>query len=349
MPTEGRRSVEGMATTLEPYAARICWNSKNWVCPTGEAAKIESPTNYAPMFGFGHEEWLFNYQWVIGGWKYGFLQPVNKSLRKVLGETIDVRLYTISPHARWFYVGHIRQCEVLTEEVASKARAEFRRRGWLRDMNAQIRKVGGEKKGLDYTHALLVFNVRFRPKEATLYDPMIPVGAKDSIRRVRRYSLVHLRGRLAAVEKQWATRVGTIELRSTGKRRRAAIAPGEVNLVHGQLQNDLCDLLVKRYGKGAVVMEEGFADLKVRRRGKVTLIEVKSDSRPRHAIREALGQLLEYAYVSQREGEPIADLVVVGPGEMDGLAEAYLRHLRDERGLPIRYVCFRRGMDAVEL
>src|SRR5262249_33983283 len=162
-----------------------------------------------------------------------------------------------------FYVGHIRRCEILPEDIARAARAELKRRGWFRDMAAQVRRIGGNEDGLKYDRATPPFNVRFRMGDATLYDPMVPVGARDGVRRLRRYTLVHLGDDLPTVENEWTRRVGTTERRGIGKRRRSAVSPGEVDLVHGQLQNELYDVLVRRYGKEAVIMEEDFTDLKV--------------------------------------------------------------------------------------
>ena len=324
---------------MDRYVARICWNSKSWVRPTGEAALAESGT-YAATMGFGHEEWLFNFEWI--------LQPVGKSRKKLAGRTIDVKLYTITPDGEWFYAGHLKSCEVLDEEAASAARREFKKRGWLKDMLAQVKHVGGERKGLTDNEAIWVFNVRYKQADAVAYDPMVPVGPKDAIRQLRRYVLVRSEG-LKTVERQWATRVGTTELRPTGKQAREAVPAREVDLAHNQLQNELFQLLVKKFGKRAVEMESGFADIRLRRSGAVVLIEVKSDSRPRVAIREALGQLLQYAYVAQQRGEKVTDLIVAGPGELSALDRGFLEHLRKHRRLPIRYLCVRRGLASIDL
>jgi hypothetical protein len=125
---------------------------------------------------------------------------------------------------------------------------------------------------------------------------------------------------------------------------REGIPAREADLVHNQLQNELFELLVDKFGKDAVEMESGFADIRVRRGGKLVLIEIKSDPRPRFAIRAALGQLIEYAYVAQKNGDECTDLVVAGPGELSPLDVAYLDYLRRERRLPIRYACVRRGI-----
>src|SRR5947207_208950 len=115
---------------MDAYLARICWNSRGWTEPTGEASKSESGT-YAARTGIGHEEWLFDPGAILEGWQYGFLQPVSKSRDRLAGETIDVRLFTISPESRWFYVGRLRSCEVLTQEGAEVARRAFKESGRL--------------------------------------------------------------------------------------------------------------------------------------------------------------------------------------------------------------------------
>ena len=94
------------------YTARICWNSNQWRFPSGEAPHLEEGS-YVVDAGFGHEEWLFNFAWLIDGFHYAFLQPVNKSFETVTGETIDVLLYTISPSGDRLYAGEISKCEVL--------------------------------------------------------------------------------------------------------------------------------------------------------------------------------------------------------------------------------------------
>lgn len=345
--TAEARSLGPMAR--EAYLARLCWNSSNWVRPTGEAARSEQGVTYNAKMGFGHEEWLFNYQWILDGWKYAFLQPVNKSLAKVQGKILDVRLYTISSDRHWYYVGHLRSCEVLTEQAADRARREVKRRGWFKDMMSQLRQVGGDLAGLEYDDATMLFNVRFRPAEAEIYDPMVPVGERDAIRKLRRYTLVKVQDDLRKVEREWTSRVAATGLRPTGKLARRGIPPREIDLVQNQLQNELVTLLSARYGKKSVTMEEGFVDIKLARADAVTLIEIKSDSRPRHAIRQGLGQLLEYAFVTEEAGESIHELIVVGPGELTARDKKYLDHLRKHRGLPFRYVCFRSGMDHVDI
>lgn len=331
-------AAPGAAKAHQNYFGKLCWNTRNWIRPSGDAAQVENPDTYASRMGFGHEEWLFNFNWLVDGWKYSFLQPVNKSLARLEGKTIDVRLFTVGGAKGWFYVGEISQCEVLTLEQAEYARDQFKARGWLRDMEKHVRAVGGDAGGLRESNPRTVFNIRFRRKNAELYDPPVPMDDADAIRKIKRYSLVPAES-APKVDEQWSSRVAATKARPTGKIPRKAIAAGQADLVHNAMQNELVARLRAKYGNDAVVVEEGFVDIRLRDKPRLVFVEIKPDARPRHALREALGQLLEYEFVSAADGEPPTELVVAGPGELSQQDLDYLHHLQKRWSLPIRYVC----------
>jgi len=51
-----------------------------------------------------------------------------------------------------------------------------------------------------------------------------------------------------------------------------------------------------------VILESDDVDITIPGEKKTILIEIKTDSNPRVAIREAIGQLLEYAYYRPQTG-----------------------------------------------
>jgi hypothetical protein len=51
---------------MTTYLSRICWNSNGWLFPSGEAKHLEKDS-FVTQVGFGHEEWLLNFAWLIGG------------------------------------------------------------------------------------------------------------------------------------------------------------------------------------------------------------------------------------------------------------------------------------------
>lgn len=66
------------------YLTRLCYNTDNWKKPSGVASAKEIKSSHTSKFGFGHEEWLFRDDWVIDGWRYAFVQGVNKSRKRLL-------------------------------------------------------------------------------------------------------------------------------------------------------------------------------------------------------------------------------------------------------------------------
>ncbi len=134
-------------------------------------------------------------------------------------------------------------------------------------------------------------------------------------------------------------RVGTAELRSEGTQARAGSAASESAQVHNQLQNALFRRLITRFGEQAVVMEEGFADIKVRLpNGSVDLFEVKSDNCPQTAIRAALGQLLEYSYAASTRGQHVRFVVVAAPSPPSASDQQYLAYLDGVVRMDLRYL-----------
>ena len=110
--------------------------------------------------------------------------------------------------------------------------------------------------------------------------------------------------------------------------------------VHNRIQERLFHLLRDAYGPKCVFMEKDFVDLRVSHPDLEALIEVKSDHNPRYAIRQALGQLLDYAFAASKAEDAPADLllVVAAPGEAGDDALAFLNFIQAKTGLDLRYV-----------
>lgn len=111
---------------------------------------------------------------------------------------------------------------------------------------------------------------------------------------------------------------------------------------HNVIQDALIDLLRARHGVTAVASEHptgtgGRADALVRREdGRYELYEIKPAATAADAVRQAMGQLLEYAY--RRGGLEPAALHVVSDAALDERTATYLSRLQSEFGLPIGYL-----------
>jgi len=114
-----------------------------------------------------------------------------------------------------------------------------------------------------------------------------------------------------------------------------------INLKHNILQSALCRRLASEYGADNVGDELLTSlgtkiDVVVRRSdNEFWYYEIKTALSPRACLREAFGQVMEYAYwPGAREAKR---LVICGESPLDGDGEVYLRQLKQRFGLPIDY------------
>jgi hypothetical protein len=114
----------------------------------------------------------------------------------------------------------------------------------------------------------------------------------------------------------------------------------DVDLRHNRLQQILYQRLASQYGKSKVRTElpSGVGtqiDMVVKIKSEYWFYEIKTALTARACLREAIGQLLEYAFWPGAQ-EPTR-LIVVGERPIDKDALRYLRRLRKRFSLPIEY------------
>jgi hypothetical protein len=114
----------------------------------------------------------------------------------------------------------------------------------------------------------------------------------------------------------------------------------DVNLRHMVIQRALFDRLREQYGADNVCCERSSGvgvrvDLIVRSGTEYWFYEVKTGGTARSCIREALGQLLEYAFWPG--AQRATRLIVVGEPPLDSQADEYLKMLREQFDLPLEY------------
>jgi hypothetical protein len=121
---------------------------------------------------------------------------------------------------------------------------------------------------------------------------------------------------------------------------RKAMGETEVARIHNQMQRLLYDALVLTHGSSDVSCEVATAsgrpaDIIVRLLDSYELFEIKTALAPRGCVRQALGQLLEYAFWP---GSPtFSSLWVVGPTPIDDQTQQHLDGLRQRFKLPLHY------------
>lgn len=111
---------------------------------------------------------------------------------------------------------------------------------------------------------------------------------------------------------------------------------------HNNLQTQVYEHLVDQFGEENVGTENpsgpGSVDLVVRQESVFTFYEIKTYSSIRRCIREAIGQLMEYAYWP---GNDYARrLVIVSKNPPSDATKTYFQHLRSTFAIPLFYQQF---------
>lgn len=117
-----------------------------------------------------------------------------------------------------------------------------------------------------------------------------------------------------------------------------------VDIRHTLLQEKLAEKLRQQFGDTNVAIEQSFfgsanrIDIAVRNNDEITFYEIKIASSAKACIRQAMGQLLEYAFWAGKKHAH--KIVAIGEHVLDKGGEKYISFLRDEFKLPIEYMQF---------
>jgi hypothetical protein len=315
---------------------RISFNSAGWQRPTGDARQYESHSTYNYKYGFGHEDWLFRSEWLIDGWRYGFIQGINKSHSKLVkrGQAIDLTLFAIEPDKRRRYVAMIRGVESLDNQQSQDALALFKKKGWYDTMRKELKAVGGKESALGSARfAKHILNVRFRQENVTVFPSNEFAKAGDPIIKLTRYQLYDLEG--GAPPR--TARCGDQALPRAQPWIRKGFGPVECDPVHARMQSKLMNELRHEYPGSQVLRENEFIDISIRTKTELILFEIKSDLDPRSVIRHGLGQILEYAYHPLRTHNLPIRMVIVGRCPLTNSDKQYLDRLKHDFALPLAY------------
>jgi hypothetical protein len=336
----------------EKRIAKTCWNDNDWMYPSGLAGKSLDPNSHERKYGFGHEEWLFDFEKIIDGYHYALLQPVQRGREKYTNGLFDVRLYSSNSDTKdRSWIGFIKDLEVISNEDAKAINDHYRKNGWLDEMAQDIQKVNGDVEHFRSLKPHERFNVKFKPENAKLVKPYKLIVDFDKIIGIPRYIFVH--------DEETPTQQEERREKEKKRRRDFKFKPGRSDKslktrvsnrekkvvqsepLHDKIQEILYDHLVEVYGEDNVGSENdtGLAtriDITVQDGGKIILYEVKSYPSVMISIRAALGQLLEYGYYPNPI-ENLKEMVIVSHLPIEPEDQEYLDLIRGTTKLDIFY------------
>ncbi len=318
---------------------RISWNTAGWKFPSGPKGKSRDPNSYEAMYGYGHEEWLFDKSRIVNGYHYAFLEPLSVKSGKHVGKTYNISLYTIEGGKRKFYVGNINNVICISPDEAIDVFHTYKNNGWLDEMTEEIKRVGGKSEAFIENFPKFVFNVKFKFDDVHLLDELEEISDTDTNITTNRFRL--LSKKTDFVIKKIPVEDDESEGALRNESRRKAVFKGDIEYdpYHNKMQNALKKLLSKSYNKeyAKVCIEKGRVDIKAKTHdGKWHYFEIKTAT-PKISIRMALGQVMEYAYWPNVE--KAEKLIVIGDAEPDEETKRYLLYVRKKFSLPIYYRC----------
>lgn len=337
----------------ETRVCRIVWNSNGWKMPSGREGK-STVAGYEAEHGYGFDEWLLDSSREIEGYIYGFLAPVYEDYITNIGKQLDIILFTRSgKDCKNYWVGKLRNVDVLTKIQAANALQIFMERGWYQQMHDDIALCGLNPESIDSWYGGIpekLINVKF-PKESLqeLLSELVPLSDQEIIKT---YHYKLLRKEVAGMDEQFdqdTDREFSFDSGSTkpattksGPRLRSR-AEVEIEYRHNDLQSKFLLFLQHQFGEDNVKREcrtFGGCRIDIVRKSSSGFVfyEVKVYNSLRLSIRESLGQLLDYCFFPGRsDAEEILLVSDVQPDEDDKL---YLKTIRGLLAISFSYIHF---------
>ncbi len=341
--------------------SRITWSTNRWVMPSGKEGKPKTGSGYEVKNGFGYEEWLFNGEMIIDGYKYGFLESVNKHYDKYSKEKcqFDISLYTRNDDEKqYFWVGTLKDVEIIDRDTAEWVLSEYKNRGWYDLMKTHLKNLNLQADLLDNFKPgkAPIFNIKFKWEQVSeLPVDIIPIENKSDIPS-NRYTLMNLpvstRNRYEKpIKKKFSIDTGSDEHNAKYSAvRRMPSREIEVAMMHHKLQNKFLDYLKKQYPnyksrRECRVCEASRIDAVMQTEKGYVFYEIKTYNNLRTSIREAIGQLLEYCFYPQNE--EAYKLIVVSHIKPNDELRTYIKHLKKYIKIEFGYIYFDMDNDIV--
>lgn len=330
--------------------ARICYNDQGWIKPSGLNGKSENKKAYERQYGFGHEEWLLDFDKMINGYHYAALQPIHKFRKKYIGEVFNIHLYTIGGQSKTrYWIGKLSNVEVISVEKSKEILEEYKKREWYDEMKADLHYAAETLESAKLAIEQIdewaengdLFNVRFTVNDYVPVPTTTEVSQFDKAIPIARYTLLNWRKNPDGWQENEDFQLD--EKRPNRKlkdktRKPPAKSDVEIELLHNKMSLSLEKYLDKHY---AVVRAENSTGLGTRidmvsKEGEdLTFYEIKTYATVKQSLRSAIGQLFEYAFYPDRS--LAKNLIVVSHLAPKNQDRKYVQHLRKTTGLDLKY------------
>lgn len=326
---------------------RLTWNSNNWETPCGHKWDTKNQKNssvaHENQYGYGHEEWLLNERFRIDGYQYGYIRGVNNLSADT--EKIDqITLYTIRNDKQRCLVGNLHDVEIIEGYEEEQKKIENLISAYKGAMTEELETVRADFK--HFTKDQLLPNVKFKWNKADIFLRPIPVDFLNGA-DFNRFQAYKLKTELAElIQSEFKTESKFIfqhgKASNTGEYTKTSSSKKtKVKRRHGEITDNLYDYLIsKGIEKKNISVEKtrvggAIVDVALKVESGFELFEVKTSNTALKNIREALGQILEYALL---DGEVNCNrLVIVGSAVLTNNEKEYLERLKALMNIKLEY------------
>ena len=335
---------------VENKIARLCWNTNEWIKPSGIDGKTISKS-HEREHGYGHEEWLFDFDKVIDGYHYGFIEPINKFVKKYVGNKFNLLLYSINSSDRnKYWIGQLNNVEVIDTQTSLKIIDIYRTNGWINEMKNQLEKLKLNSGSLDkWIKDGKLFNIRFKPNDLEKYfaSPRL-VDSLDSRITSTRYNLLDVEQFNISEEEsseEFDINTGNDGDKPYNRKITKRVFHREIELVqkHNEMSYTFLKFLKQQYPNEIVKRECKAYESKridiVRETNQGNIFyEIKTYNDPVTSIRNALGQIFEYAFYPNKR--KAIKLIIVSHRPASITLKKYIQHLNEIIDTPLSYIHF---------
>lgn len=321
---------------------RVCWNSRGWRMPT----HTSGDGGYPREMGFGMEEWNFQREDAVDGYIYGYLyyKPSAKVVKESRGR-FRIGFWSMHPdtHARLLVGIYNDATQTTLEELRAVDRA-FEKTGVYsrraEELSSVVQSISFDDALEKVKDSVRSGLLNFKCCVEDLHIPTHPIPIGEIVRN-------------QSIGEHFTTPTFVPELNLPGTRRRAPIRAGSASVLaedayyrenpqsmkrtirrHNTLSSKFAQWL-DRSGFSGVAHKRDYVDVVFEKNAQRYRAELKTCYRvgSTKAIREALGQLLEYnLYPGKDRADQWAIIIDERPTKHD---IEYLLVLRRQLKLPL--------------
>lgn len=334
----------------EQKICRICWNNNGWVKPSGMKGKSKSES-HEKKYGFGHEEWLFDFGKVIDGFHYSFLEPVRTPKHKYENQFLDLYLYSVDDEVKQkYWIGEIHNVQVIDKSMAISIINKYKEFGWYDLMKSDLYDVGLDPDNIvnKYLKESEILNIRFKENSCKIYEKPIHVIDANLIRG-NRYVLLPLPDNFGKpIEKNidsgydFNTGSSTTDPLAKKSKKSYEQRDVELELKHNELSTVFLTYLQKHYPEDESRREcKAFGQTKIdivrrTKSGQDIFYELKTYNNLKTSLRVAIGQLFEYCFFPKSQNAH--KLYVVSDKKPNDNIIKYISHLNKFLNIPLGYI-----------